>query len=194
MPDLVCPVCSTDFHRKPSQLKRFDKFTPTCSVTCRAKLMSKLYLGTKNPNYKNRNVTDGGYLIHPPNAVGKYSSMKIHQAVVCEALDIVKVTEGVHIHHRDCNILNNAPDNLLVISPKYHVWLHKQFGNATLWAIYNNKISIDEVVNWSDNRPLAKKLLQMTLEHQVNIVKAFRLFFPNVEYEPIRWILESFEL
>jgi hypothetical protein len=92
--------------------------------------------------------------------------IKLHIAVACEILNLGSIPKGYHVHHRDCDVLNNCPDNLALLRLSDHVWLHKQFGNATLWAFMHGKISFASLVEWSDDRQRAERLLSVNIIDQ----------------------------
>lgn len=71
-----------------------------------------------------------------------------------------------HVHHRDCDKLNNTKENLVVLSKSNHRWLHAQFGSATLWAFCKGKVTLQDLVSWTDNKELAEKLLPLSVEYQ----------------------------
>lgn len=162
---------------KPSQLSRYKRTLGTfCSVNCAAIHRKTAQLGDKNSNYKGKNTDSDGYKIYTPKAgcIGSENylgKMKLHQAVCCEALGIKKMPKGVHVHHRDCNILNNTPENLCVMTASDHKWLHKQFGIASLWALMNGKVYTEMLASWSDDPARAEFLLSLDIGTQAMIKK-----------------------
>lgn len=52
---------------------------------------------------------------------------------------------------------------LALLSWSDHRWLHKNFGNATLWAYINNKVTLDEICSWCRDSEKAKILLQTNI-------------------------------
>lgn len=160
----TCEVCGKKYHLKPyNQIRSKHK---TCSRKCRGLLIQKLYRGDNNPNSKGRNYKADGSPVYNPNSVNYDDDIredKLYKAVCCEVLGLTRIRAGksVQIHHRDCDKLNNTPENLVLLNISDHRWLHKQFGNATLWAYYNKKVSKDEMVSWSDDRERAERLLDM---------------------------------
>jgi len=164
----TCAQCSRSFYLKPSRRKEKRTLGFFCSVTCSAIFKSNAYLGTKNPNNKNRNFDCDGYQIFSPQTSLLLSKKKIklHIAVACEILQLESIPKGHHVHHRDCDVLNNSPDNLAVLKLADHVWLHKQFGNATLWAFMHGKISLNDLVSWSDDKVKAETLLTINILKQ----------------------------
>lgn len=170
LPNQTCSVCGKAFHIKKSQFERYNRTLGVfCSNTCLTQAKQVAYLGEKNPNFKNRNTDQDGYRIVTPQApfLLGMKRMKLHQAVCCEILGIPKIPKGFHIHHRDCDVLNNTAENLVVLSTSDHKWIHKQYGNATLWALCNNRCSIEDLVAWSDDAERARNLLSLTVSHQV---------------------------
>lgn len=161
-----CATCGKAFHMKPSQKSRFPRnLGYFCSTGCAAKAKSFAYASDGNPNYKARNFDCDGYRIQPPSALRTlgHKVKRLHQAVACEALGFEKVPVGFQVHHRDCDALNNEAENLVILSNSDHRWLHKQFGNATLWAFCRGKIGLDELISWSDDRERAKRLLPLNV-------------------------------
>ena len=57
---------------------------------------------------------------------GTYETCYLHRAVWCKANGVKEVPEGMQVHHKDGNYLNNHPDNLELISPKEHRKRHNQ--------------------------------------------------------------------
>lgn len=168
-PNQTCSVCGTAFHLKKSGFERYNRTLGVfCSNTCLAKAKQSAYKGENNPNFKNRNVDQDGYRVFTPQAsfLFGHKRMKVHQAICCEILGISKLPKGFHIHHRDCDVLNNDADNLVVLSVSDHKWLHKQFGNATLWAYCNEKCSEADLLTWSDDPERARQLLSLNVRQQ----------------------------
>lgn len=149
-------------HRKNRASNNF------CSIACHASWESENQRGSNNPNFRNREYNEDGYrIIHTPT----YGSIKEHHAVVFEVLKIDKLPEGYHVHHRDCNRLNNVSTNLALIISSDHRWLHKQFGNATLYAHYYSKITTDILCEWSNDPERARRLLDLNILQQSAVVK-----------------------
>ena len=180
---------------KPSQLARYSRKAGTfCSISCAAIFKRTFYAGSRNPNYKGRNTDCDGYRIHVPTASGIGSDnylgrMKLHQAVCCSALGISKMPKGVHIHHRDCDVLNNEPWNLAVMTVSDYKWIHKQYGIATLWALMHGKASLDDLVSWSDEKHRAEWLLLSCIDVQADISRMLgdgNLITHVAEVKPVR--------
>ena len=166
-----CSNCGKAFHMKSFQKARYKRSLGYfCSVECSAVFKSKAYLDDKNPNNKNRNLSGDGYRIYSPQNSHLLGSkkMKLHIAVACEVLEISSIPIGYHVHHRDCDVLNNHPENLAVLSASDHKWLHKQYGNATLWAYVSGKIDLESLVSWSDDKERAFKLLPLSVRLQTS--------------------------
>ena len=162
----VCKVCATPFRLKPSQLERYGRTLGVfCSVACATEAKRKGYEGERNPNYKGRNTDSDGYRIFPPSAKREHGVQvgKLHQAVACKALGLARVPRGFHVHHRDCDILHNTKANLAVLTISDHKWLHHQFGVATLWALMHNKVELESLLRWSDDKTRARRLLTLSV-------------------------------
>lgn len=152
-----CDQCGTTFHRKKSRIdKQSNNF---CSRSCFATWKSINLRGCKNPNFRNCEIEDG-YKIYRGE---KFGRIKQHHAVIFEVLEINKLPNNYCVHHRDCDPMNNCPDNLVLITNSDHRWLHKQYGSATLWAYLNGKINLEDLVKWSDNKEKSQKLLPMNV-------------------------------
>jgi len=168
-PNQTCTSCGKAFYMKASQVARYSrKLGVFCSYACTAQAKSVAYSGESNPNHKGKNVDEDGYRIYVPPAsyLNGLKRMKLHQAVCCEALGIRQIPKGVHIHHRDCNLLNNEPENLVTLNISDHKWLHKQYGVATLWAFCTGKVGLDSLISWADDPERARKLLPLNINHQ----------------------------
>lgn len=157
----VCPICNKEFKTKKSHLNR----RKYCSKICQAEAYTKRYEGKNNPNFRNKTINLDGYFVD--TKLGR--CLPVHIAAVYEFLNISEHM-GYHIHHRDCNRHNNRLENLVLLTNSEHMWLHKQFGSATLWAYCNNKISINDLIDWSNNKELAKKLLDLNVLQQNSAV------------------------
>lgn len=177
-----CSNCGKAFHMKPSQKARYKRSLGYfCSVVCSGTFKSTAYLDTRNPNNKSRNVDCDGYRIFSPQSsmlLGR-KKQKLHIAIACAMLGVDGIPKGFHVHHRDCDILNNMPENLCVLSTSDHVWLHKQFGNATLWAFMCGKVELSSLCSWSDDPDRAERLLCLNVTIQtldeIGVVKGGEL-------------------
>lgn len=164
LPNAKCDHCGKNFHIKPSQLSRYSRTVGVfCSTACLAEGKRVAYEGQGNPNYKGKNTDTDGYRTQPPSARRSlhHTVKRVHQAVCCEALGISRIPSGHHIHHRDCNVINNTPSNLAVMTVSDHKWLHKQYGVATLWAFCRGHVSLETLVSWSDDKERAMRLLPL---------------------------------
>jgi len=127
----ICETCGKKFHKKHSQLKKSK--LQYCSRKCMYIHYTERYLGNKNPNYQAKQTDGDGYLLAHLPTVGR---VRLHHWVASQTLgvDITELTrtKKYHVHHRDCDITNNAKENLAVLSIPDHQWLHKNFGNVTL--------------------------------------------------------------
>lgn len=139
-----------------------------CSRTCVTTYKKAYYLGEGNPNYRGKQYDDEGYRIHHYPKVGR---MKEHHYVVFTVLGITQIPKGFAVHHKDCNIYNNVPENLVVLSGSDHRWLHAQFGNATLWAHSQGKVDTKTLADWSNNPLKAEQLLDLNILQQSGVFK-----------------------
>ena len=163
-----CAECGTLFPQKPSQQSRNKVWGSFCSDKCNSVFRSRITLGRGNPNSKGRNYDQDGYQLYTPAGKG---TTKLHHYVTFEALGISKLPAGFHVHHRDCDVLNNDASNLQLISSSDHKWLHKEFGSATLWAIQHGKLDANEAASWSSDRRRAEALLFSNVNTQAALWK-----------------------
>lgn len=157
----ICEQCNKTFLVKKSQAVR----RKTCSKKCHNESLPLKFSGKNNPNFKDRKLTSDGYLFCDD------SKIKIHIKVVMNLFDIIQIPKGLHVHHRDCNKLNNKSSNLVVLSASDHVWLHKQFGNAVLDAFCNEKIDLETLAKWSSDYEKSTKLLPLSIIEQSVVLK-----------------------
>lgn len=167
-PNTECSECGKSFHLKESQKRGPRKLGFFCSISCMSKAKSRLYSGASNPNFRGRHADKDGYKFYPPSASNylDFKGMKIHQAVCCSVLGIKKLPKTLHIHHRDCDILNNVSSNLSVMTASEHKWMHHQFGFAVLRAMCKGLITAETLAEWSDDKEIALRLLNLDIDNQ----------------------------
>ena len=162
-----CKMCGIKFPLKKSQAEKSKN--SFCGKQCKASYFSQYYQGERNPNYKGKNRDQDGYVIGSFHKNG--TRVKLHRANSLEASGLNKIPDGMQVHHKDCDRTNNDPSNLAFMTRSDHNWLHKQFGNATLWAYENGKISLSDLESWSDNPDRARRLLISSVELQGTAAK-----------------------
>jgi len=156
-----CVICKKMFSTKKSHLNR----RKYCSKECQAIAYTEKYLGENNPNFRNRNTDSDGYKIDHNGR-----SKRVHVAVVHEFLNIDKTPEGYNIHHRNCNRMDNRIENLVLLTDSEHRWLHQEFGNAILNAVFNGDIDMNKLISFSKDSEKAKKLLKLCILDQKDII------------------------
>lgn len=162
----TCTHCKKEFHIKPSVIKRYNRNMGTfCSRKCCTEYKKSYYKGDVNPNYRGKQYDSDGYRV---NHYPKLGRIKEHHYVTFTILEIKQLPKGYCVHHKDCNIYNNTPKNLCLLSSSDHRWIHKQFGNATLWAFENNKVTYDQLVEWSNDKEKCKLLLLNLINQKEN--------------------------
>jgi len=159
-----CSQCGDMFRVKRSHLSRRNY----CSKMCQAKAYETRYLGKNNPNHKGILLNSDGYVMALNMKGGR---CQLHRAVVSEYIGI-DIPVGLFVHHRDCNKINNSIENFALLNGSDHRWLHKQFGNACLWAYLHGKISKEELCSWCDVPEKAHILLDLNVENQVGVIKS----------------------
>lgn len=161
--DKICINCNNTYSVKYSHRER----SKYCSKQCLAEHYKERYKGVNNPNF-NKNVDrdyDGYILTY------KDGRQALHKSVALEVLRLNNIPIGYHIHHRNCDINDNTKENLAVLSCSDHRWLHKQFGNASLWAFCTGKVSLEDLCSWSTDPTKAKILLETKIENQIGVFK-----------------------
>ena len=159
----ICNFCGKEFWIRNSGLKK-NKHS-YCSQKCSAENKRTIYLGKNNPNFRNAKFDSDGYGLSCFN--GK--KMKNHIGIAYQELKISSIPKNFHVHHRDGNKNNNVPNNLSILHISDHVWLHKQFGSALIWAYINNKIDLAAILAWVVDKKKAEFLLTLSLEKQKQI-------------------------
>lgn len=196
-PNTECANCKKEFYIKPSRKKNPGPLGFFCSHSCHGSFKSEAYKGYRNPNFRNAIRDQDGYLFYTQQAslsIGEISlvRMKMHQAVYCELFGVTKTPNGLHIHHKDCDPLNNSPSNLVLMTAKDHRWLHAQYGSCALWAIEHGKLSIEDALSWSNDIPRAERLICQNLITQSATAKHFKITdFPLLTANQI-WIRANF--
>lgn len=143
----VCAVCGKKFHRRPSQLKRYDKQGKCCSKECRSIYLKDAYTGENNPNYNNRgrkNPMFNDEFIHcgykwvyePNHPFAVEGRVREHRIVAERHLLTDEFSVEVNgkkylspkydVHHKDMNKLNNSVDNLQILTRSEHQKLHRR--------------------------------------------------------------------
>lgn len=170
---IECVQCKKPFYLKPSHRGKANSLGNCCSAACVGEHRKMAYIGTANPNWRGKGTDSDGYALFLPQLKpgSKLGKMKAHQAVACEILGISKMPYGIHIHHRDCNRLNNNSWNLSLMSPSNHKWLHHQFTKAELTAYANGDIEVEDMIIKSKNPFKAHYLLILDVNTQAEIIK-----------------------
>lgn len=164
-----CRECAKLFPCKSSQTKVV--WGNFCSRQCLSSFRSRVTVGSGNANFKGRNFDQDGYRIFTPQASLKLGlgRMKVHHAVALTVLGIKSIPKGMHVHHRDCDVLNNDPSNLALLTNSDHRWLHCQYGTAGLSAITKGLVDLGEAASWSDDPLRAAYLLMVNVETQAKL-------------------------
>lgn len=174
--EVRCRECGQLFPLKASSAGRAKYWGNFCSKHCISAFRRRASTGESNPNFRGRNFDQDGYRIYTPAAslglgLGR---IKIHHAVALTSVSLKKVPAGMHVHHRDCNVLNNEPSNLSFMTASDHKWLHQQFGVATLGAMMRGDIDVSVVARWSDDPIRAESLLLVDVSTQGVLMEYFR--------------------
>ena len=170
-----CAECGKNFHLKKSQAERSKVWGSFCSTECNSNFRKRVTIGDGNPNFKGRHYDEDGYRIYsPPAELGLgLGAIKIHHAISFVCLGLTTLPKGYHVHHKDCDVLNNTESNLQLMSTNDHKWIHKEFGSATLWAIEKSLINIEDAVSWSSDQIRAEFLLRSNLKTQKDMLVGF---------------------
>lgn len=141
----VCVVCGKKFHRRPSHLKRYNKQGNCCSKKCRAIYLKSIYAGENNPNYNNRGdknpmfkdefIHCGYRWVYEPNHPFAINGRVREHRIIAERYLLTdefsieingkKYLSPIYdVHHKDMNKLNNAVENLQILTRSEHKKLH----------------------------------------------------------------------
>lgn len=164
-PNVSCCICGIEFYIQDRFIKKKKTNNFCCSYKCRSDLLKTEYIGERNPNFRNKNTDSDGYIL-TGSSLGR---LKLHKATICEHLGILELPNFgnlVHIHHRDCDKENNSIENLSILSASDHKWIHKNFGNASLWAFMNGKVDAETLSSWSRDAKRSKRILNMNAIEQ----------------------------
>lgn len=84
--------------------------------------------GADHPNWKGGlSIDPQGYrLVYSPGRTRKVHPYSYEHVLIAEEMIGRRLTKGEHVHHIDGDKLNNAPENLLVVSDQKHKLLHGQ--------------------------------------------------------------------
>lgn len=111
--EYICETCQTPFRRTP----RPDKTPRFCSLQCRTThfkgnsfINKKGYVLVRMPEHPMANST--GYVLE-------------HRLVMSRVLGRT-LRADEHIHHIDENPVNNAPENLMIVTPEEHRRIHNR--------------------------------------------------------------------
>ena len=121
-----------------------------CSMECRGKYISEIYLGKNNPNYGNKGslnpmwksdekISYYGYRLirdidHPfANCDGfVFKHRLVAEKYLLTNENSVEIdgkrylSPEFDVHHKDRNRLNNDPDNLMILTKSEHLKLHSR--------------------------------------------------------------------
>lgn len=139
-----CACCWKPIYVRPDILKKWTKIWFTCSKECSAKIRERYYLWDKNPNYKWNKYTWDWY--NSLDVLPTIWNVKINNIIMQIVLWIPKTPKWFQIHHRDCNVNNNSPENLTLLTHKEHTYIHKMMGKIWLIA-YSRWLISDEYIN-----------------------------------------------
>lgn len=141
----VCVVCGKKFHSRPSHLKRYNKQGNCCSKKCRAIYLKSIYAGENNPNYNNRGnknpmfkdefIHCGYRWVYEPNHPFAINGRVREHRIIAERYLLTdefsieingkKYLSPIYdVHHKDMNKLNNAVENLQILTRSEHKKLH----------------------------------------------------------------------
>jgi hypothetical protein len=107
-----------------------------------------------------------GYILCPKGTPDIHKHWALHRLITCQVLKIEVIPKGFHVHHRDCDKVNNAKENLALLTRSDHFWLHSEFGNSPLKGFMQGEISLSQLLKWSKDPVRAKQLLLTSILNQ----------------------------
>ena len=127
MIEITCSECGKKKLLKPSVLKFGGG--KTCSLPCKAKRRSRLYVGGKAPCWKGgKRITSKGYVtIYSFGHPRSHDNHVFEHIIVAEKALGRPLPRGTPVHHLDENKANNANTNLVICQDEfYHNLLHER--------------------------------------------------------------------
>lgn len=169
---IECPICKREFLVKTSSKNR----RKCCSKKCTYEYKKIESMGDKNPNYR-------GYIIEDGVKRKSYERYKdAHQRIVFDYFGC-RIPKSYHIHHKDCNPMNNSLSNLVVLPCGVHMSIHRWFGNILLNAITTNLIDRDTFYSLlnEEQKLLYENIIDLNITNQVVIKQGELLGSPEVD-------------
>ena len=163
--NIICSYCGKQMHHKPSQIAK--NKNQYCSTKCANAAKRTLYSGEGNHQFglkgkenaswkSDERISYYGYrlirkLDHP---LRNYNDFVFEHRLVAEKYllnseNCIEINGNKYldpkliVHHLDFNRLNNDKNNLIIMTAKEHVSLHKSLENDDNLIDYCNKYNID---------------------------------------------------
>lgn len=166
----VCPVCGKIFEVKKSHAER----RVCCSKKCHNATLPTKFLGSGNPNYRGRVTNSDGY--------AKNTKFTVHRETVMQILGVSELPKTLLVHHKDGDKYNNDPHNLILLTHKWHTWLHKNIGNFVFKALYTGKMTIQDVLDITplEYQEQVKYMLSVDCTQQSAVLKQGELLGSSI--------------
>lgn len=123
---LVCEYCKEEFTRLKSNIKGIHNF---CSKECYDSfaIENNMRAGENHPNWGSGNAIQNGYEF---KRVGKEKYRAKHRLIMEKAIGRELRSDEI-VHHKDGNKLNNALENLEIVTRAEHINIHRDslYGN-----------------------------------------------------------------
>lgn len=146
IPNVKCFVCGKPIYIKPSRIRRSKSGKFTCSKECMGKMRSMIFIGDKNPNYRNEVLSyycNNGFKyqrikVHNHPYKGRQDYYPYHRYIIEQNhelfddkyFDIIDgqfyLKQDVVVHHKDENTLNNDISNLIPLTKGEHSSIHNE--------------------------------------------------------------------
>lgn len=156
--EVRCKECGIMFRKKVSDARK-TVWGNFCGAKCLSAARSRLTIGESNPNWRGRNCDQDGYRYFVGGRSVNGRRIKEHHHVALTNAGLSELPKGMHVHHKDCNILNNRPDNLMILTSSDHKWLHQQLGVAILRAIQHGELDAMYAAGLCDDPSRAAQML-----------------------------------
>lgn len=176
--EMICPICGDKYYVAKSKINHHR----TCGKQeCRHKWLSMSRTGRKNCRYKNfEDILSNHIVTEEKHGISRNIYLHIVKNVL-NLNSIKNIPKGYVVHHKDCNHLNNNPENLVLLTKSVHRKLHTIFGNILLNALHTNRIDRNtfyKICN-EEQRIFYDEIIDLNIMHQAVVKQGELLESPE---------------